>query len=152
MYTIPLHILDLQSDGYHALVDVKILGKDFKLVVDTGASKTVLDKHTLMENGVLEHEFESTDVLSSGLGTNTMKSFIFDLPHLQIGDWEKENFRVAILDLSSINYAYSQMGLPKVIGVLGGDVLMHYSAKIDYSKETLKLNKTKKGKLRPKKA
>lgn len=148
MYTISLNILDLQ-DGYHALVDVKILEQTFKLVVDTGASKTVLDKNTLLESGIQKDQFENTDILSSGLGTNNMQSFKLKLPYLQIGEWRKENFEVAVLDLATINYAYSQMGLPSVIGVLGGDILVHYSAKIDYAKETIKLNKTKKAKKLP---
>lgn len=140
MHTVPLKIIELQGDGYHILVEVQIFDQTFELVVDTGASKTVLDKNTLMEIGIAEEEFKSIDVLSTGLGTTTMQSYMLTLPYLQIGEWKKTNFSVAVLDLATINYAYRQMDLPPVIGVLGGDILVNYAARIDYRKATMKLN------------
>ncbi|MNL62848.1 hypothetical protein D3C87_1869130 [compost metagenome] len=58
-------------------------------------------------------------------------------------DWTIKNYRAAVLDLSSINYAYEQMNLQPVIGVIGGDILGRYGAVIDYKKKTLKLLKRK---------
>ncbi|UZJ63060.1 hypothetical protein OKW96_11005 [Sphingobacterium sp. KU25419] len=58
-------------------------------------------------------------------------------------EWTIKNYRAAVLDLSSINYAYEQMNLQPVIGVIGGDILGRYGAVIDYKKKTLKLLKRK---------
>lgn len=113
------------------------------MVLDTGASKTVLDRHTLLSSGIEEATLQDTDILSTGLGTNTMVSQILELPYLAIGEWRQKNVRVAVLDLSSINYAYEQMNFPKVIGVLGGDILLKYGAIINYKKNTLQLNSRK---------
>jgi len=139
MTTIPFTLLNLQGDGYHIIIDVEIFDQPFKMVLDTGASKTVLDKTTVMNSGLAEHDLQSTDILSTGLGTNSMESFILHLPKIKIASWHTKKIDVAVLDLSSINYAYEQMELPPVIGVLGGDILTRYGAVIDYKKCTIKL-------------
>ena len=148
MKIIPFEILTLEGDGHHIILEVEILDKPFKMVLDTGASKTVLDRETLSQSGIQDEHLINTNILSSGLGTNQMKSFMFDLPTLKIGKWQCKNLQVAVLDLSSINYAYSQMNFSPVVGVLGGDILLNYGAVINYKKRSLTLNdrdiKTKK--------
>ena len=139
MTKIPLEIIQLQPDGFHTLVEIQLLDKTFKMVVDTGASKTVLDKTTLLESGIAESQLNLTDVLSTGLGTNAMESFFVHIPLVKIGDWQIKKFDFAVLDLSSINYAYRKMNLEPVIGVLGGDILHTYGAVINYKTATLQL-------------
>jgi hypothetical protein len=60
---------------------------------------------------------------------------------MQIGSVLVADFEVAVLDLSTINIAYGQLGHPQVLGVLGGDILMRYRAVIDYGKQVIKLKK-----------
>lgn len=140
MKIIPLEILALEKEGFHLILHIEILDKPFKMVLDTGASKTVLDKNTLLQAGIDEQKLVTTSILSSGLGTNEMQSAVFTLPYLRIGAWECKNFEVAVLDLSTINYAYSQINADPVVGVLGGDILYKYGAVINYKKKTLQLN------------
>lgn len=143
MTKIPLEIIQLQPDGFHTLVKIQLLNKTFKMVVDTGASKTVLDKTTLLESGIAESQLNLTDVLSTGLGTNAMESFFVHIPSVKIGEWQIKKFDFAVLDLSSINYAYRKMNLEPVIGVLGGDILHTYGAVINYKTATLQLTNRK---------
>ncbi len=139
MVTVPLTLLNLQDDGFHLLLEVIVFGHPFKAVLDTGASKTVFDKATvenhLHENMVLKH----TDMVSTGLGTTSMQSFILNVPNLQIGAFHLKNHDVAVMDLSTINFAYEQLDIDPVIGVIGGDILSRYGGVIDYRKNTLKL-------------
>jgi len=137
MHRIPLEVLDLQEDGCHILVEARLFGQSFKMVVDTGASKTVLDRATLLRSGISEDRFRDTEILSTGLGTNTMQSFVLEVPEVGIGGWQVRGFLAAVLDLGSINYAYAQMDLDPVAGVLGGDILRRYGAQIDYRKRLL---------------
>ncbi|HEY2581257.1 MAG TPA: aspartyl protease family protein [Mucilaginibacter sp.] len=137
---VSLQIIDLQSDGYHPLVNVSLFGMPFILVLDTGASKTAFDRNLLMqanENAVII----TSDKLSTGLGTNTMTSATAIIHDLYIGDLLIDEFEVAVLDLSTINTAYRQMGHPEVLGVLGGDILMKYRAVIDYGEKIISLQK-----------
>ncbi|MFZ4261967.1 aspartyl protease family protein [Sphingobacterium sp. HJSM2_6] len=143
MQKIPFEVISLQADGFHIITEAELLGKKFKMVIDTGASKTVLDKETLLQAGISEETLEITDVLSTGLGTNTMESFFLTIPDLKLAAWHGKNIHVAVLDLSSINYAYQQIGLSPVIGVLGGDILKKYGAIIDYKRNIIQLNQRK---------
>ncbi|QBR12812.1 MULTISPECIES: aspartyl protease family protein [unclassified Sphingobacterium] len=143
MQKIPFEVIKLQADGYHIITEVELYDRKFKLVIDTGASKTVLDKTTLLNSGIQEEHFETTDILSTGLGTNSMESFMLTIPEFKMKEWSIKNFTTAVLDLSSINYAYEQIGIDPVIGVLGGDILKEYGGMIDYKKNQLTLNQRK---------
>jgi len=136
---IPLQIIDLEDDGFHPLVEVVVFGKPFLVVLDTGASKTAFDKSILLETNAAAI-FMETDKLSTGLGTSTMASFKLTLNDFYVGALRVPEFEVAVLDLSTINHAYSQLGKPLVLGVLGGDILVKYAAVIDYGKGLLTLN------------
>ncbi|MDT3402462.1 retropepsin-like aspartic protease [Mucilaginibacter terrae] len=135
---IPLQVIDMQGDGYHLLVNVKIGRKKYNVVLDTGASKTVFD-HELLAKANKSIVMEATHRLSAGLGTLSMESFTAVVPVFNIGRLELPDFEVAVLDLSTINQAYAQLNHPEVLGVLGGDILMQYKAVIDYGKKRLKL-------------
>jgi hypothetical protein len=133
---VPLEILNLHDDGFHLLVEVVVFNKAFKAVVDTGASRTVLDK-TTVEEYIDKETLLLSDKLSTGLGTNTMESYILTIPHFEIGNLNIPGFETAVLDLSSINQAYGQVYDEPIIGVVGGDILMRYGAVIDYKKSEL---------------
>jgi len=133
---IPLQIIDLEGDGFHPLVEVVVFGKPFLVVLDTGASKTAFDK-TLLEEANEAVVVMESDKLSTGLGTNNMASFRLKLDDLYIGTMHIPNIEIAVLDLSTINLAYAQLGKPQVLGVLGGDILMRYLAVIDYGENRL---------------
>ncbi|SEL84106.1 retropepsin-like aspartic protease [Parapedobacter koreensis] len=143
MVSVPLTLLNLQDDGFHLLLEVIVFDTPFKAVLDTGASKTVFDKATvetyLHQNMALQH----TDMVSTGLGTTSMQSFTLNVPDLQIGGLHLKHYEVAVLDLSTINYAYEQLEIEPVIGVVGGDILTAYGGIIDYRKSMLKLRQRK---------
>lgn len=137
---VPLELINLNDDGFHLLVEVVVFGQSFHAVLDTGASKTVFDKETV-EKHMIDGVLMASDKLSTGLGTNTMESHTIILPILKIGKLKLKNFEAAVLDLSTINQAYSTLNLPPVIGVLGGDILYSHKAIINYKKLRLKLVK-----------
>jgi len=136
--TVPLQIIDLNQDGFHPLLNIKVFGKKFTVVLDTGASKTAFDKTLLQQANELALITESS-ILSTGLGTNSMASFTAVIHDMRIGRLKIPEFEVAVLDLSTINFPYAQMGHPQVLGVIGGDILMQYNAIINYGKRTLRL-------------
>jgi len=140
MINIPLVLLNLQDDGFHLLVEVVVFGQRFKAVLDTGASKTVFDKNTV-EKHIGTAQLTKSDKVSTGLGTTNMASYSWVLPDFQIGEFHLQDFDIAVLDLSSINYAYQNLAIEPIIGVIGGDILTEYRGVIDYGKKTLTLKK-----------
>lgn len=136
--TIPFKVLNIDGEGFHLMIKIKINNKLSNLIIDTGASKTVFDKHRI-KNFVSEKKFDTHDKLSSGLGTNSMESQLVTLKKIKIGEVEILNYHTILLDLSHVNQSYEQIGLKPVDGVLGSDVLLKYNAVIDYEKKILKL-------------
>ena len=134
--TVPLQIIDLHDDGFHPLVNVSVFGRIYKMVLDTGASKTAFDHGNLLKEFI---DINSSDRLSTGLGTKSMVSHTAIINDMHIGELKIEAFEVAVLDLSGINIAYRQLNQPEVLGVLGGDILVKYKALIDYEHALISL-------------
>jgi hypothetical protein len=136
--SIPLNIIDLHGDGFHPVLDIVIFNKPFKVVLDTGASRTAFDRDLLIQANQ-EADIIASERLSTGLGTNTMESATAVIENIWIGDMMIPEMEVAVLDLSAINVAYRELGHPEVLGVLGSDVLMKYNAVVDFGKRRLLL-------------
>jgi len=136
--SIPLNIIDLHGDGFHPVLDIVIFNKPFKVVLDTGASRTAFDRDLLIQANEMA-DIVASERLSTGLGTNTMESATAVIENIWIGDMMIPELEVAVLDLSTINVAYRELGYPEVLGVLGSDILMKYHAVIDFGKKELKL-------------
>ncbi|MEO5571836.1 MAG: retropepsin-like aspartic protease [Bacteroidia bacterium] len=134
--TVPLKTLVIENDGMHLLAKVKINNRIARMIVDTGASRTVLDKNRI-HRFVKENNFEKHEALSTGLGTNDMESHIVELRKVEVGGGKLENVVWVLLDLSHVNISYKQIGIKEIDGVLGGDVLSVYDAVIDYGKKQM---------------
>ncbi len=138
-YKIPLELIDLQGDGFHLLVEVVVFGQLYKAVLDTGASKTAFDKD-IIESLAPEKMEHIPDHHAIGLGTTSMERYKIHIPELKLGKLLITNYEAPVFDLSSIKFAYEQLNLPPVIGVIGGDLMMDFDAVIDYKKKKLLLN------------
>jgi hypothetical protein len=134
--TIPLQIIDLHDDGFHPLLDILIFQKNFKVVLDTGASRTAFD-HQLLLHANEEALITASERLSTGLGTNSMQSSTAIIENIWLGELLIPSIEVAVLDLSTINIAYRELGHPEVLGVIGSDIMMKYKAVIDFEKKIL---------------
>ena len=135
---IPFHIIPLDDNGAHLIVEAHIDNVKIKLLIDTGASKTVFDKKR-MRTLMSKKRFKKNHALSVGLGTNKMKSHSVSLDKFSIGKLVLENFQTVLLDLSIVNKSYTALGLSPIDGVLGGDILNQYGGEINYAKKFLKL-------------
>ncbi len=139
-FVIPLQLINLQGDGFHLLVEVVVYGQNFKAVLDTGASKSAFDKE-IIESLAVDGIIHMPDQHAIGLGTTTMERYVAHFAELKIGDLIIKDYEAPVFDLSAVKYAYEQLNLPPVIGVIGGDILMDYHAKIDYESLTLVLKR-----------
>lgn len=139
---IPFEIIEMEGGGTHLLVRGKVNDHPANFIIDTGASRTVLDKNHLEELGFSE-DIIPNEVLSAGLGTNSMESSTILLKKISLGKFSLTNLEIAVLDLAHVNEAYAQLDLPVINGVLGGDILMKYHAVINYPMKYITLVKSK---------
>ncbi len=136
--TIPLKIIAIQEHGFHVLIKIKINNKSALMVLDTGASQTVLDKNRV-HRFVDDKEFVKSEALSTGLGTNSMESHIVNIKKMQLGELVLKNTSLILLDLSIVNASYELIGMKPLDGIMGSDILMKHKAVIDFGKKILKL-------------
>lgn len=136
--TIPLKVIAIDDDGYHVFISAIVNGKSARLLIDTGASKTVFDKKRV-QRFVKKNKVEKIEKLSTGLGTNSMESHVTILKELQLAKWKVKNYKVVLLDLSHVNQSYRLMKLKPLDGVIGSDLLVKYKALIDYEQQQMKL-------------
>ncbi len=137
---IPIKIVSIDEDGFHLLIEIEINHKKANMLIDTGASRTVFDEGIIREYLKNEDEdFEENVTLSSGIGTNSMKSKAVNLDLLKFDSLEIENYHALVLDLRHVNESYKMLKLPVIHGILGGDLLEKLKAVIYYKTKTLKL-------------
>jgi len=138
---VPLKLINLQDDGFHLLVEIVVFGETHFAVLDTGASRSVFDK-ALIENNIPQEDIELVSTAEENIATtlfstsSTAQAF---LPKLKIGKLKIKNYHAVGLDLASVNEAYTHMGHPIVAGIIGGDILFKYKARINYKTLILKL-------------
>lgn len=136
--TVPLILIPIEFDGYHVMVQGAINHKPANLLIDTGASRSVFD-----QDGIRHYlhsvEFENNERLSTGLGTNTMPTMVTTIGSISIGDFEVRNYQAILIDLVHVHQSYQELDLPKIDGVIGGDILLKHKAVINYKNKTLKL-------------
>lgn len=136
--SIPLILISLEDEGFHLLVEITVFGEKVYAVLDTGASRSVFDQG-LMQKHVNElianSETQAATIFSTSV---TLQGTI---PLLQIGTLKIKDYPAVALDLQSVTETYQQLGHPPISAIIGGDILAKYSAKIDYSKKTVRLYK-----------
>ncbi len=136
--TVPLKLINLQDDGFHLLVEIVVFGQNLFAVLDTGASRSVFDKG-LMEKHIKELTINDDTQAATIFSTSTTLQGI--ILKLKIGKLLLKNYTAVGLDLQGVSDTYLLLGHPPVAGIIGGDILTAYNAKIDYKKRVLMLYK-----------
>jgi clan AA aspartic protease (TIGR02281 family) len=116
----------LWRDGDHFLVDVHAGEQDARLLVDTGASLSTLTAAAAARLGAVDTGGR-VDLVTAG---GRVDAAVHVLPTLRVGGAELHDVRVAIVELDGI----------AADGLLGSDVLMRRSLRIDPERALLWLD------------
>jgi clan AA aspartic protease (TIGR02281 family) len=120
--------IPLTRSGNHFLVDARLGSRSARLLIDTGASLTMLTPATLKRHGHAAHETGKTGVFSTANGR--VRAPIYRLDTLSIGDWQVSGLEVGVLDL----------GESGIDGLLGMNFLNHFQFFIDQNESLLRLS------------
>jgi hypothetical protein len=140
MTVIPIEILKIEDalrDGFHVLCRVHIMDKEFRMLIDTGASQTIFDIKKTKK--ISQNIPESNNQRITTLGVDNIESKYVLIDNIRIGDIVIENYKTILLDISDLNNHFKNNYFPEIDGIIGGDILMKYNAIIDYKKRTLTL-------------
>ena len=120
----------MQGGGFHPFITVDIEGQKCRFLIDTGASKSVIDKHFYETK--LNRKLKVIKQETTGLHSTVMESYTGKLKKLTIGKQLISDYGIAAVDLMHVNSTYQKMKLKKIHGILGSDLLKKYNAVIDY--------------------
>jgi hypothetical protein len=138
MIEIPLQIIELEHDNYHILIEGSFDDETLSYwIIDTGASKTVLDSNLTQFYGNVESEDEE-DYQSAGINQGMLETTVGKIFSLRFGQFEIINQKVALIDLNHVNEIYQKYTSYKIAGLLGGDILMQYKCMIDYDRKVVR--------------
>ena len=135
---VPFEIVKLEENSYHLFVECIVNGNQKgDLVIDTGASKTVLDGQFLQD--FQDVDIDQQEIQSSGLGGGVIDTQMVKIESLQIGELQVQEILLARIDLSSINKMYEKYCHRRICGLLGSDFLLEHGACIDYSRRIMSM-------------
>ena len=135
---VPLQLLDIEGEGFHIMVKGMIHGKEANFLIDTGASRSVFDPKTI-SNFIDDIQFEKKEGLTAGVGSSDLESATFIIDVFSIGEVEIYDYEAVALDLENIHEMYGKLGLPRIDGIIGGDLLKRYKSVINYKGKKLRL-------------
>jgi hypothetical protein len=134
---IKLEKITLSDGGVHLIIKAFIDKKSIRMVVDTGASHSVLDVNWAKEN-LSDNEIILIEDPAYGIGSS-VEVHKAEVTSFKIGKLNLENRLMALINFDPINSVYDREGLDEVQGILGGDVLAEFDGVIDYGKMKIKL-------------
>ena len=127
---VKIMITPMHGGGFHPFITVTIEGKKCRFLVDTGASKSVIDKHFYETK--LGRKLKVLKQETTGLHSTVMESYMGNIAKLHIGELSISKYAVAAVDLSHVNTTYKKMKIKKIDGILGSDILNNHQVVIDY--------------------
>ena len=119
-------------------VDAPFNGLPGTLLVDTGASGTVLDRSRAERLGLLPEATGKRAMACFAVEdrgatvTESQQLSEAEIEDLELGSMSLGGLRVTLVDLSQVNQQFEAAGVTPVDGVLGADVLVPRGAVIDY--------------------
>lgn len=130
--TVSVEIVGLEDNSYHLIVPVEINGIQGDMIIDTGASVTVVDKQVFPDN-LLE---ETTVQMTSGSVTGQIHDVhLVKAAKFKIGQRTIKKMPLAAIDLKYVNEMYDKHLNRKIIGLLGCDFCVRHQVVIDYRKK-----------------
>lgn len=137
---LPIHLLDIEGDGFHVMVKGKINGMEANFIIDTGASRSVFDP-AVITRFVENPQFKKKPGLTAGVGGSDLDTSTFIIDTLAFGDIEIHNYEAVALDLENIHETYQKLKLPAIDGIIGGDLLYRLKATLNYRLRKIRLTK-----------
>lgn len=126
----PASSVKLHKQGNHYLLDVYTREENaLRLLIDTGASMTILTPSALLEHNVQYNDTGEIRRFSTANGI--VNAPVYQLESLSVGEWEVKNIDIAVLDLQ---------GSAGTEGLLGMNFLQHFQFFIDQKRSLLRMS------------
>ena len=128
----------IKGHGVHLVVDARRGRQKLRMLIDTGASNTVVDLSKIRPEDAHPHD-SALQIQTAGAQEGRQTATLLRMRGIKLGEFTLPDWDVAGMDFSGIQSAYKSHALKPVSGILGGDVLQYYRARIDYGRHQLEL-------------
>ena len=131
--SVKIILVEFPEGGCHLFLNLKVNGKKCRFLIDTGASKSVVDKKYFEEN-FGKKNLQTVKQETSSLHGSVPESHYGSIKELEIGPHKIKNFTIAAIDLSHVNSVYKNLKKPSILGILGSELMIEHKMIVDYGK------------------
>jgi clan AA aspartic protease (TIGR02281 family) len=128
--------LTCNAVGHFEIAAASIDGHEVRLLLDTGASHTVVDHASAERLGLAS---EASSRRGGGVGGAEQAVTAGTLGRLDVGPTAFRDVPVFVMDLGHVSRALESQGGSAIDGAVGGDLMRPSEAVIDYARSTLYL-------------
>ncbi len=136
MYKIPLDLIRMDPGGCHLMLHATINDWKANVLIDTGASKSVMDV-SQAKKYLDQPKIKAFENHFTGMGAARIETWYTIIPSLAIGHTTIHDMQILLIDMHDIRQSYARHDLPRIDMVMGGDLLLNLGAIVDYSKRML---------------
>ncbi len=130
---ISLYAVELTPFSFHIGIEARISRKKVRLIIDTGASQTVISRQ-LVNDLHLETTVPEVNNITVGIGQDTLNPEFTLLKSITIEKIKIKDIPCIVLPMDHINKTYASIGQKNIDGIVGNDLLFALKAKIDMFK------------------
>jgi predicted aspartyl protease len=130
--SMPIHV----SEGHNLYVDAAINGAPARLLVDTGASATLLHRSFIKR---MKIPVRDTPFTSAAVNLKVSDLQVARIRRLSVGSVNIVGHSVGVIDLAGLIHGGLLTGKPPVAGLLGGELLRRHRGIIDFGTRRLYL-------------
>ncbi len=134
--TVPLFVVELSPYSFHIGIEAAVGRKKLRLIIDTGASQTVISSK-LVESLKLEKTVPELQNTTVGIGQGELKPEFTLLPVFRIDNVKISNLPCIVLPMDHINSTYKTIGHKSIDGIIGNDLLAALKIRLDMKDMTL---------------
>lgn len=127
-FAIPFQLIEIEPESYHLIVKAKLNGNLVMFIVDSGASRSVLD--ISYDTGIRVDGIEGNSAI--GFMADNVDIDIAQVPEIVIGKYTFNNLLMAVTDLSALRTVYTKLTGIDVAGLLGCDFLVDHVSSINF--------------------
>lgn len=135
---VKLEIAELGEEGYHLFCAAKLNGKRVRVLIDTGASKSVIAKSLADKLGKLQ-KIETPENQTRGIGPEALDAEFVKIKTIRFGKVRHFGLIAGILDLTHVVSVYEELNIAPFDFLMGCDLLLELNAVINLQKGTMTL-------------
>lgn len=130
--------LDFGGDGYHWIVECELQQQRGWLVVDTGASRTVMDQYFV---GNVELHLHP-DSIVFGFDSEQKQISTATIENLLVGSYCFPLMEVAVANLDNLKRLYHDLAGINLVGILGCDFMVQHTTSLNIRQKRIFLKNT----------